>query len=203
MTTDTQTNPVEHFIFDNQIEQIRIVVNGWGGAGFGVGRVKRHEMGRREHGGALIPGPYNYAYGIASVIDCYGGTAAEMKRLHAEGLLLRVNIGDRIHINGVVCEILEAPNRNIRFRELESEKSPTRMIIANDDKRVGLRIIADRMDGTAIVESIRGVHGFSGVFANVIVFGRLGCSNANADQIEWLKSQVETVKQWFRRGNGF
>lgn len=77
--------------------ELRLLVEGarWT-PGFGLGYVDASGEARRTHGGPKLPGPYAYAFGIAGVIDNHGGTAAEIEKAEAEGLIVRCAVGDTL-----------------------------------------------------------------------------------------------------------
>ena len=55
---------------------------------------------RREFQGPILPGPYAAPFGLATVIDNYGGTGAEIRRNEAAGLEHLVEEGDLVRIDG-------------------------------------------------------------------------------------------------------
>lgn len=68
------------------------------------GRRERHKVGyvdatgtcRRVFEGPILPGPYAFAFGLATVIDNHGGTGAEADRNRAAGTEYDVEPGDRL-----------------------------------------------------------------------------------------------------------
>lgn len=80
------------------------------GRRFGVGAIARGGAGNRVipgSGGAVekTEGPWAYAYGKASVIDCAGGTGAEIAANRRDGVEWDVAVGDLVEIDGVVYRI--------------------------------------------------------------------------------------------------
>jgi hypothetical protein len=65
-----------------------------------VGHVPEGSEGRKVNFGALIPGPWAYAFSLCTVIDTRGGTAAEMTAARAAGNVLEVSDGDLISVAG-------------------------------------------------------------------------------------------------------
>lgn len=74
----------------------RLMVNGQRGVGFGIGHVKPGESSRKFYGGPMVPGPWEFAYGLAAVIDNHGGTAREIEEAQAGGFLLVVSPGEEV-----------------------------------------------------------------------------------------------------------
>jgi hypothetical protein len=74
---------------------VRLLVNGsaWP-AGFGIGYVDTNRWYNQGEGRPTTLGPDLHAYGRAGVIDNYGGTAGEIEREGAQGLVIRADIGD-------------------------------------------------------------------------------------------------------------
>lgn len=72
---------------------------------WGVGAVPRGSEGRQVDGGPMVPGPWAYVYALSTVIDNYGGTAAESERKLAAGTEHRVAAGDLVEIDGVIYRI--------------------------------------------------------------------------------------------------
>ena len=60
---------------------------------------------RREFQGPVLPGPYAAPFGLATVIDNYGGTGAEIRRSEAAGLEYLVEAGDRVRIDGYLYTV--------------------------------------------------------------------------------------------------
>lgn len=71
-------------------------------ASFGVGHIARGDAARQETGGALVPGPWAYAYELATAIDDHGVEAAERLRRRQRGLEIEAFDGMRIEID---CEV--------------------------------------------------------------------------------------------------
>ena len=72
---------------------------------FHVGHVAEGDEGRQVHGGPMVPGPWAYAFGLATVIDNHGGTAREIGDAKAAGLYLEVHDGQAIRVAGHVYEV--------------------------------------------------------------------------------------------------
>ena len=110
MTTTTPIKvPLVPSIYANEEGKFRtpgrIIIEGAenGPIGYGLGFVDATTECRREQGGPILPGPYAYLFGLAAVIDNYGGTGAEIKR---EGdLVVRCAPGDLLDIGGVIYEV--------------------------------------------------------------------------------------------------
>jgi hypothetical protein len=79
-------------------EGVRVVVAGAENrtAGYGIGFTPTGREARQVFGGPLVPGPWGYAYGLATVIDNYGGTGADRERERREGRLIEANVGDEL-----------------------------------------------------------------------------------------------------------
>lgn len=72
----------------------RLIVEGMKGSGYCVGEIRKGETGRKEDGGPLVPGPWAFAFGLATVIDNHGGTQREIDEQRADGLLVEAQLGD-------------------------------------------------------------------------------------------------------------
>lgn len=68
---------------------------------YGVGGVAKGQKGRKEFGGPMIAGPWHYVFGLCTVIDNYGGTGAEMAEKRAANLVVEVELGEVILIDGI------------------------------------------------------------------------------------------------------
>ena len=77
-----------------------IVIPGAANERNGYGFVSPEGESRRVSGGPILPGPHLYAYGLATVIDNFGGTGAEMRRLEAEGGVTTLTEGDTVEVMG-------------------------------------------------------------------------------------------------------
>ena len=60
---------------------------------------------RREFQGPILPGPYAAPFGLATVIDNYGGTGAEIRRNEAASLEYLVEAGDQVRIDGYLYTV--------------------------------------------------------------------------------------------------
>lgn len=87
----------------------------------GVGAVPAGSHGRKVMHGELIPGPWAYTYGLATVLDNHGGTGAEMRRLAAEDKVHHVEDGTRLHIDGVLYRVEVVRHDYITLHEVEIE----------------------------------------------------------------------------------
>lgn len=76
-------------------QEHRLLVNGsaWS-PGFGVGYIDSDLWLNQGEGLPTRKGPDLYGYGIAGVIDNYGGTGAELDRAEAAGRIIRADIDD-------------------------------------------------------------------------------------------------------------
>jgi hypothetical protein len=72
---------------------------------------------RRVHGGPLEPGPYAYLFPHDTVIDNYGGTAAESRVLTDHGLEFPVKVGDVLLIRDTRFRLVE-PNPRAEYPSL-------------------------------------------------------------------------------------
>jgi hypothetical protein len=88
----------------------RVKVAGYTVAAFAVGCVREGESGRKETHGPLVPGPWAYAFPLASVIDNYGGTAAVMARERAAGNVIDAKLGDVLIVEGRGYVIVKGSN---------------------------------------------------------------------------------------------
>lgn len=86
------------------IIQIEGVPTRWA-ARWSVGYVGPEGTARRVMGGPVLPGPYAYFYGLAGVIDNYGGSGAENARAEAEGRFFTVAPGDELDFNGATFRV--------------------------------------------------------------------------------------------------
>lgn len=77
------------------------------GVRLGIGYVPPTAAARRTTGGELVPGPWVYTYPLASIIDNYGGTAAESARKLAEGTEYEAKVGDLFEVDGRVYELTD------------------------------------------------------------------------------------------------
>jgi hypothetical protein len=66
------------------------------GRRFGLGFVGPQGTSRREYGGPIVPGPYAYTFGLATVLaaDPAQGTGAEMGRLRHLGMVIDARPGE-------------------------------------------------------------------------------------------------------------
>ena len=79
----------------------RLMVEDISGVGFGLGQVAKSDSGRKEIGGAMIPGPWAYAFRHAGIIDNFGGSGREIDEAKKAGLLVTARVGDILVIDGV------------------------------------------------------------------------------------------------------
>lgn len=70
---------------------LRIII---AGRSFGLSYVDATGESRRTHGGPILPGPDAGMWGMASVIDNFGGTGREIAESRAAGLLITAEVGD-------------------------------------------------------------------------------------------------------------
>lgn len=77
----------------------RLIVDGFTTT-FGIGHVPEGESGRKQSHGCLVPGPWAFVYGLATVIDNRGGTAADIARQRREGKLVEAKLGDILIVAG-------------------------------------------------------------------------------------------------------
>lgn len=95
---------------------------------FGLGFVGADGECRRTTGGPMLAGPYAYAYGLATVIDNYGGSARELDEARTAGRVIDARIGDVLVFRGSRFLIERAANRNVELTLLpdrEVEDAPT------------------------------------------------------------------------------
>jgi hypothetical protein len=90
---------------------------------FGVGEVKPGETGRKVMNGDLVPGPWAYVYGQATVIDNFGGTAREMEEKRERGCVVEARLGDVVEINGRKYRIVKGADRHYVGLELVTRKT--------------------------------------------------------------------------------
>lgn len=84
---------------------------------------ERHKVGyvdetgtcRRVFEGPILPGPYAFAFGLATVIDNHGGTAAEADRNRAAGTEYDVEHGDRLVLGTNVFRVEVNRYREVRL----------------------------------------------------------------------------------------
>jgi hypothetical protein len=79
---------------------------------FGIGGVPKGHEGRKEHGGEMVPGPWHFIYGLASVISAHPGqgTGDEMARARAEDRVIEVADGDKLNIDGLKYTVKKSWN---------------------------------------------------------------------------------------------
>jgi hypothetical protein len=83
---------------------------------YGIGAVARDQVGRQVHQGPEVPGPWAYAFALATVIDSEGkGSKFDSDQALAAGTEHDVTIGGRVQIDDVVYTIEAAPNHNIKL----------------------------------------------------------------------------------------
>lgn len=114
MTThDLRGVPTEDRYGDSVVVNARLVIAGAhnGSTGYGLLVVPEGREGRREFGGPMVPGPWAAAFGLAGVIDNYGGTGAEIAREKAEGRYFAVEPGDRLLLPGGLEVTVEVNRR--------------------------------------------------------------------------------------------
>ena len=70
-----------------------------------VGHVRRGEVGRKDYGGAEIPGPWAYGFELCTVIDNHGGTGREMDDASKAGRVVEIDAGDFLEIAGNVYRV--------------------------------------------------------------------------------------------------
>lgn len=86
-------------------DEVRLMVAGQRGVGFGLGAVDADLHRNLGPGLPTAAGPYVYAYGLPGVIDNHGGSAREIAEAKAAGLLLEVEVGDILEIDGNLWQI--------------------------------------------------------------------------------------------------
>lgn len=67
---------------------------------FGLGAIRPGESGVRVCGGPRVPGPWAFAFELATVFDRRGGSAADHRERVARGLEYMIETGDVVVING-------------------------------------------------------------------------------------------------------
>jgi hypothetical protein len=92
---------------------------------FGVGGVPKGHEARKEHGGKMVPGPWHFIYGLASVISAHPGqsTGDEMARAKAENRVIEVSDGTELKIDGLPYVVRKSWNGVL---VLESAKKAAR-----------------------------------------------------------------------------
>lgn len=93
---------------------------------FAVGRIAEGSEGRQVTDGPMVPGPWAYAYGLASVIDCHGGTGAEIERNQAEQREHEVTEGSRVRIDGVIYRVSVERGEFLNLTEVGRENYEAR-----------------------------------------------------------------------------
>lgn len=79
----------------------------------GVGYVAEGESGVQVHGGPMVPGPWAYGFPLCHVLDNHGGTGAEQQRLREAGLLLELEGGELVEIDGTLYQaVIERRGRD-------------------------------------------------------------------------------------------
>lgn len=94
----------------------RLIVSGVrNSAGFMVGYISAGELARKVSFGPMVPGPWAYAFPLASVIDNHGGTGADIARERSAGTVVYAALGDVVSVEGLEYVILPENNDNIDF----------------------------------------------------------------------------------------
>jgi len=90
----------------------------------GIGSVPRGAEGRQVHEGPMVPGPWAYTYGLATVMAAnpVHGTGAEMRRKAAENKVHHVATGDQVSIDGVTYEVKVFRRQFIDLIKVEDSK---------------------------------------------------------------------------------
>ena len=84
---------------------VKGVDRSFGPGGFSVGGWDETAEARIETGGPKVKGPHVYIYGLCSVIDNHGGTAAIHDKARDEGKFFSVEAGDNLEIHGMVFKV--------------------------------------------------------------------------------------------------
>lgn len=94
----------------------RVLVEGSNNAsGWGYGGWTAEGKGRAVDQGPLVQGPYAFAFGLCTVIDNHGGTAAEIEQAKAEGRLYHLKAGDNVEIAGTVYKVVLCKRGYVKF----------------------------------------------------------------------------------------
>lgn len=113
-------------------------------AGFGLGFVPEGYQARQVTQGPMVPGPWAYAYGHASVLCDSGGTKSELERAAAEELLYYADLGDILELDGVLFKIEKTHNRNIKLVNIEdyvwNTELEARVLAVNNANREAVRL---------------------------------------------------------------
>jgi len=93
---------------------------------YGVGFVPRGTKCRREFQGPLEDGPYAYAFGLPTVMAANPehGTAAEVERLRARGLIIEVRPDDLLSIEGEVYRVKVKSRIHIELEHVGAAIAP-------------------------------------------------------------------------------
>ena len=115
---------------------------------WGVGYIPKGSEGRQEYQGPIVKGPWPFAYGLCTVIDNHGGSAAQSERDRAAGIEVDAHEGDLVefgdgllwpiirigwskhHLGFAKKPLTKAQARKAReaFAKSESEKDHAEMI---------------------------------------------------------------------------
>jgi hypothetical protein len=80
--------------------EVRVMVEGQRGVGFGFIYVPPGATARRVMEGPMVEGPWADAYGLPAVMSDCGGTRTEIDEARAEGRLIECAPGDVLVIDG-------------------------------------------------------------------------------------------------------
>jgi len=94
---------------------VRLLVAGSNNpAGWGIGAVLAGDSARMVTGGPLVPGPWAYTYGLASVMtDDRRGTGWDIEQGRINGTVIDAVVGDVLSIDGTDYVVGLCPRRYV------------------------------------------------------------------------------------------
>lgn len=107
---------------------IRLMVEGQAGVGFGLGAVDPDLWYNQGPGLPTLPGPAVYAYGLPGVIDNQGGSAREIRDAREAGRVVYAQVGDFLEVNGSLWRLdwnrfgRQADHHNVKLHPVSGDE---------------------------------------------------------------------------------